>query len=198
MTGAAAGFLPATTVLNATTGSAGTFCMEVVPKSDLSLTIACPGGPAAKIGPLTTPSQSGARCSGKGGSCGDLGSIRACCKVDADCNMGESCVQGACGPALPACNSQQTSGGDTPETRTVQLGKKMGTVTFTWDMVSVKDQMKIVYEGVTLFDTGCVSGTGTKDIAFSGKSTSIQVAVTPNCAAPGTGTSWSFSLGCPK
>ena len=201
MTGLAAGFLPATTVLNATTGSAGTFCMEVVPRSELTLTIACPDGPSAKVGPFTTPSTQGARCSG--GSCADLGSIEACCKVDSDCKtMGDMCLQGVCKtvPDGGGCNSNQVAGGNAPETRTIELGKKNGAVTFSWDMKKVKDQMKVVYQGVTVFDTGCVSLTGTKDIPFAGTKTSMDVAVTPNCEAGSAGmtTVWSFNLSCPN
>ena len=96
MSGSAAGFLPATTVLNAVTGSAGTFCLEVVPGSQLNLTIACPEGVGARVGPFTVSGNQGARCSGAGGSCSDLGTIEACCKTDADCAEGEQCRQGAC------------------------------------------------------------------------------------------------------
>lgn len=95
------------------------------------------------------------------------------------------------------CNNLQTSGGDVPETHTVELGRSSGSFAFSWDMRSQMDQMTVQYQGQTLFDTGCVAGTGTQTIPFSGTATSITVLVTPNCQTPGTGTVWSFTVGCP-
>ena len=40
------------------------------------------------------------------------------------------------------------------------------------------DRFQIVYEGQTLLDTGFVSGASTRDIAFSGSSTTVTVTVT--------------------
>ena len=95
------------------------------------------------------------------------------------------------------CNNLQTSGGDLPESHTVDLGRTSGSFLFNWDMVSKKDRMAVKYEGRTLFDTGCVAGTGMQNIPFSGSATAITVAVTPNCESAGTGTVWYFTVGCP-
>ena len=101
-------------------------------------------------------------------------------------------------PAAQPCSQTQVSGGDTPVTRTVNLGKTPGTVVFTWDMQTQKDQMSVRYQGTEIFNTGCVSGSGTMSIPYAGQSTEMTVVVTPNCEFPNaTGTVWSFTLSCP-
>jgi hypothetical protein len=60
----------------------------------------------------------------------------------------------------PPCNQQNIAGGDTPETRTIELGRSSGTFLFTYNTQNLEDRMLVLYEGRTLFDTGCV-GTGT-------------------------------------
>jgi len=100
----------------------------------------------------------------------------------------------------PPCNSQQVAGGDVPETRTIELGRRSGTVTFTYNTQNVEDRMLVVYEGRTLFDTTCV-GTGTDrstNISYSGNSTQMTVQVQPNCRTNSSGTFWSFTLACPR
>lgn len=194
ISGAAASFLPSATVQKATTGSAGTFCMEVVPNASVDLSVTCPGGNKISLGTFVAPNLPGARCSGK--QCAILGTQKACCFRDEDCDMaaGEKCDKGAC--ESNACNTSQTAGGDTPESRDIELGKKSGTFTFTWDMYSIMDRMIVRYQGQTLFDTGCVSGGGSVDLSYSGQETFVTVDAQPNCAGD-TGTSWEFSVGCP-
>src|SRR5262249_50757559 len=158
ISGQAASFLPASTVQKATTGSAGTFCMEVVPDATVDLSVTCPGGAKIPLATVTAPSTEGARCSGQ--QCAGIGMQKAGCFRDSDCNQaaGEKCVQGMCKDSR--CNSSQTAGGDTPESRVIELGKNAGTFTFTWDMYSIMDRMTLTYEGQVLHDTGCVSGGG--------------------------------------
>ncbi len=95
MSGTAADFLPASTVQTATTGSDGRFCMEVVPGSQLDLSLTCPGGDEVSVGSIAVPEGGGARC-GQGG-CSQLpsGSID-CCFTDEDCPAEQSCQQGSC------------------------------------------------------------------------------------------------------
>lgn len=102
--------------------------------------------------------------------------------------------------AAPPCNQQNVAGGDTPETRTVELGRSSGTFLFTYNTQNLEDRMLVIYEGRTLFDTGCV-GTGsdrTQSITYSGTATQVQVQVIPNCRTGGTGTFWSFTVSCPQ
>ncbi len=78
------------------------------------------------------------------------------------------------------------------------MGQSSGMVDFTYDTYSQEDRVLVSYEGVTLFDTGCVGATGTVPLTYNGTSTAITVEVQPNCASPGaTGTSWDFSVTCP-
>ncbi|MBF0319699.1 MAG: hypothetical protein HQL01_07850 [Nitrospirae bacterium] len=96
-----------------------------------------------------------------------------------------------------ACNSTAVAGNDTAQTIKVSMGKSSGTFTFSYDTYSVKDQMVVSYEGKTLHDTGCVGKSGSVALSYSGTSTEVTVAVTPNCAGE-TGTAWNFTVGCPN
>ncbi len=106
-------------------------------------------------------------------------------------------------PVLPPpgggtpCDSLTTSGGNAPESHTVELGQTSGTFDFSWEMYSIKDQMVVKYQGTTLFDTGCVSNSGTQAISYSGSSSEVTVDAIPNCDGT-SGTSWNFTVSCPK
>jgi hypothetical protein len=97
------------------------------------------------------------------------------------------------------CSATQNQGADTPDTRTVELGKTSGTFDFVYETYTVKDQMLVRYEGATLFDSGCVGtdGSKTKSIAYNGKSSQISVQVIPNCAGTNS-TGWEYRVNCPK
>lgn len=193
MSGTAAGFLPSNTTQTAITGSSGTFCMEVVPEADLDLSVICPGGLTVDLGSTVAPDNAGARCSGP--DCTDLGTYDTCCFRDSDCPGGERCVAGECRDS--SCGAQQTAGADAPERRVIDLGTSNGTFTFSYDMQTVKDQMRVYYEGQQLLDTGCVSGGTTESLSIAGSDTFIVVEVDPNCEGT-TGTAWSFSMTCPQ
>lgn len=111
--------------------------------------------------------------------------------------LAASALSGGDEEGATPCNQVVQQGGDTPETHRVNLGKKSGEFGFAWDMQNVKDRMRVSYEGSTLFDTGCVSGTGRRFLTFSGGSRVVTVAVTPNCAGPTSGTVWAFQVTCP-
>jgi len=105
---------------------------------------------------------------------------------------------GAASAATIACNNVTQQGSDAPETHTVQLGKTSGVIPFTYNTINVQDRMIVVYQNAVLFDSGCV-GTGgnvTQNLPFSGSSSTVTVQVIPNCAG-GSGTAWSFTVGCP-
>lgn len=98
---------------------------------------------------------------------------------------------------LAQCSSTQNAGGDTPDTRTIELGKPAGTFDFTYETYYQQDQILVKYQGNTLFDTGCVGAGGTKTLTYSGSATQITVQVIPNCAG-GSGTAWDYAVACPK
>jgi len=97
------------------------------------------------------------------------------------------------GPISP-CNTQTTSGGAGVTTNTHSLGAASGTFTFSYDAQVIPDRFQIVYEGQMLLDTGFVSGASTRDIAFSGSSTTVTVTVTGSSS----GTAWSYTVGCAR
>jgi hypothetical protein len=118
-------------------------------------------------------------------------SLLQSCTLDASTDATDS------SPEAGSCNSAQVQGSDTPETRMIEMGKPSGTFNFTWDMYTQKDQMTVSYGGTQLFDTGCVSGSGSRQITYSGTSTQVTISVKPNCAG-GSGTSWTFTASCPQ
>jgi hypothetical protein len=96
-----------------------------------------------------------------------------------------------------ACSTQQVAGGDTPDTRTIQMGRSSGSFIFRFETYTVKDRMIVTYEGHVLFDTGCVGASGSPTLTYSGTSTAITVQVIPNCSGPTTGTLWNYTVECP-
>ena len=100
---------------------------------------------------------------------------------------------------VSACSAQQVPGGDTPDTRTIELGKTSGTFIFTYETYAQEDQMIVRYQGAPVFTSACVGTRGARKetINFNGTSTSIEVQVIPNCARPGTGTQWYYTVSCP-
>ena len=100
-------------------------------------------------------------------------------------------------PRQATCSTVQNAGGDTADSRIVQLGATSGTFTFSHDMVSIRDRMVVHYDGVPILDTGCVSGRATRTVSFAGLSSVISVQVEPNCAGPTSGTRWSYTVTCP-
>ena len=94
------------------------------------------------------------------------------------------------------CNDTQVAGGDTPDTRVVDLGQTAGTFQFDFETFSQADQIVVSYEGGILFDTSCVGAGGTQPLSYSGSSTGVTVQVFPNCAG-GTGTQWTYTVHCP-
>ena len=98
---------------------------------------------------------------------------------------------------LAQCSSTQNAGGDTPDTRTIDLGQPSGTFDFSYDTYWQEDQILVRYQGATLFDTGCVGATASKTLTYSGSSTQITVQVIPNCKG-GSGTAWNYTVACPK
>ena len=94
------------------------------------------------------------------------------------------------------CSATQNAGGDTPDTRTIELGKTAGSFAFSYETYTQEDRIIVKYGASTLFDTGCVGANGTKTLSYSGTSSQITVQVIPNCKG-GTGTAWNYTVSCP-
>jgi hypothetical protein len=103
---------------------------------------------------------------------------------------------GGGGGSVTPCNETTVPGGDTAETHTFGLGQTSGSFVFDWDTFFQPDRIVVRYEGGVLFDSGCVGGSGSENLAFDGGSSEVTVEVTPNCAG-GSGTSWEFTVRCP-
>jgi hypothetical protein len=103
---------------------------------------------------------------------------------------------GTGGPGAIACNNQEEAGSDNPVTIDVELGQRSGTFTFQYQMFTQRDRMRVIYQGATLFDTGCVSGSASRMVSYNGSNTHITVDVIPNCNG-GSGTLWEFTVLCP-
>jgi hypothetical protein len=185
--------------------------------------ISCAGVTIDSINPVKGPVGTSVTITGSGfGTASDTRSItfngvtaatptfnsdtQAVAKVPANASTGDVIVtvngeasNGVDFEVIAACNATQIAGGDTPDTRTIDLGKPAGTFVFTYDTQSVKDQMIVRYQGATLFDSGCVgtNGNRTTSLTYSGTSTQISVQVVPNCAGGTSGTVWSYSVSCP-
>ena len=97
---------------------------------------------------------------------------------------------------VAVCSAQQNAGGDTPDTRTIELGRTGGTFNFTYNTYSQQDRIIVRYQNNVLFDTGCVGTSATRSLSYNGTATSIVVQVIPNCAG-GTGTAWDYTVSCP-
>jgi hypothetical protein len=99
---------------------------------------------------------------------------------------------------MPAkCSTTQVAGGDAADTRYIQLGSTSGTFSFQYQTFTFKDQIRVVYEGKVLFDTGCVGASNTVSISYAGSASIVTVEVIPNCSG-GTGTEWNYTLSCPN
>ncbi len=97
------------------------------------------------------------------------------------------------------CNTSQVAGGDTPDTRFVDLKATSGRFVFDYETFGQKDRIIVSYQGGTLFDTGCVGTNGTRSqtLNYSGSDTGVTVEVQPNCEG-GSGTAWNYFAHCPQ
>jgi len=118
-----------------------------------------------------------------------------------------------------ACSvlANQGSGGKGLYSFPVTLGSGTGTVYFKYDAQTVPDKFEVIFDGVTVINTGFVSdcwpsscGTyntqlnalgypnvsGPNGTASFSKTTGTTTA-TVKVTGPLTGTAWSFTLGCP-
>jgi hypothetical protein len=121
------------------------------------------------------------------------------CYFDRGLCLGSDETQTGASPvnSVGKCDEAQVAGGDTPETRTFDVGVTCGDLSLQYETYTIADQITVQYEGKTIVDTGCVGANATIPIHICGSSTEVIVAVQPNCAGS-TGTSWTFTLSCPR
>lgn len=131
----------------------------------------------------------------------DVGNVSAANIGDIALACG-GCDEPSCQSLLTSCqldcDAQFVAGGDAPETHEVELGVSWGTIDFSYDTAAQQDRIVVRYQGLVMFDTGCVGASDTVPLTYSGTETKVVVEVIPNCADPSaTGTVWDFSVGCP-
>lgn len=100
-------------------------------------------------------------------------------------------------PPVAQCSKVQNAGGDQADTRNVPLGATSGTFTLTYQMWSIKDRIRVLYDGATLFDSGCVSDGKTQLLPYSGLASFVTIQVEPNCTGTTSGTAWNYTVACP-
>ncbi len=207
--GNAAGDQVIVLVSNMNPASAGSFATE----------ISCVGVTIDSIAPVKGPVGTTVTITGSGfGTAADTRSItfngvtaaptfnsdtQAVVNVPANASTGDVIVtvngeksNGVNFEVIAQCSATQNAGADTPDTRTIELGKPAGTFVFTWNTYSQEDEIIVFYQGITLFDTTCIGSSGAPSLHYSGTSTQITVQVIPNCKG-GTGTAWDYSVSCP-
>ena len=101
-------------------------------------------------------------------------------------------------PPVAQCSAVQNAGGDVADTRNVPLGRRSGSFSLSYEMYSIKDQIRVIYDGKTIFDSGCVSGGKMQLIPYSGLASFVTVQVAPNCSGGTSGTAWNYTLACPS
>jgi hypothetical protein len=96
------------------------------------------------------------------------------------------------------CDNNVKSGGQGVTTTHHELGNRSGYVAIEYDMLTVPDQIKVIYDNVLVYSSnGLVGGSneiGWSYAAKSGKPTFCIVEI----SAPNEGTSWRYLLKCPQ
>lgn len=95
-----------------------------------------------------------------------------------------------------SCPGGTSAGNNHPFYASFELGRPNGTFDFRYETFQVKDRIELLYEGATIFDTGCTGSSATVPVMYSGKITNVIVRVTPNCAGTSS-TAWHFDIACP-
>ncbi len=96
------------------------------------------------------------------------------------------------------CNIQYKSGANEPEQYTIDVQRKTGSLTFTYNTYTVKDRIHIYYNGTKVFDSGCVGSSGSQVLTLNGYSSVFTIIVDPRCDKDQSNTAWDFTMGCPN
>lgn len=105
----------------------------------------------------------------------------------------------ACGSeGSPLCGDGPTAGNSSaPPSFPIEMDRNGGTFRFHYETRKALDRVQVFYEGVQLFDSGCVGETRDVMLRYGpGKSTAVDVVMTPNCSGTPM-TSWEFLVSCP-
>lgn len=70
-----------------------------------------------------------------------------------------------------------------------------GSVNVSFNAYIQKDRLILYANGVSISDSGCISGTYTPTVTIPSGTTTLRVRVIPNCEG-GVGTSWTLAISC--
>ncbi|CAF3332832.1 unnamed protein product [Rotaria socialis] len=96
------------------------------------------------------------------------------------------------------CNDITIAGSNTPDDRTVDIGKTHISLKFHYETYTIPDQIDVYYKNKQIFTSGCAGTEGERitSIALTDSETSLRVKVTPNCAGTSS-TGWNYRVECP-
>jgi subtilisin-like proprotein convertase family protein len=87
-----------------------------------------------------------------------------------------------------------SNGGPDPQTNNIDTGQTSGSITINYNMYQIPDSMHVYYQGVRIFDSGLISGTGTTNITFGpGNSTIVTIIMNENGNQNPT-TKWDYTV----
>jgi choice-of-anchor C domain-containing protein len=82
--------------------------------------------------------------------------------------------------------------GSAPDTNSIGIAGTSGTLLMSYDFENIPDQMWVLYDGVTIKNTGLVSGAGNFSVNFGpGVSTNLVIIMNPNTG--NSNTVWSYT-----
>ncbi len=92
------------------------------------------------------------------------------------------------------CGDPHTSGWGTYGTYAVDISTSAGWVTVQYNMFTIADQLKLIYEGKVIFDSGVVTGSNKVERFINGASSILYVKMTG--IDENVSTKWQFIVNC--
>jgi subtilisin-like proprotein convertase family protein len=87
-----------------------------------------------------------------------------------------------------------SAGGPQASTNVIDTGQTSGSISISYDFFSIPDDMSIYYQGVLIWDSGLISGSGTTNISFGpGVSTFVTIIMNQG-GNPDTNTLWDYTV----
>jgi|GEM_PF-5307668 len=105
-------------------------------------------------------------------------------------------------PATGTCDAtcdgtQVVSGGDGPVVTFPFPVTPGGNVSVSRTFFTIKDRIRVLYEGQVLLDSGCTGGSSTTNVSLpAGTATQALVELSPTCDPNESSTAWRFSVSC--
>ena len=95
------------------------------------------------------------------------------------------------------CNQAYSNGANEPEQYTVNITDNFsGTYEYYYEHFTVKDRATLIFNGNTIFDTGCTSGSKKVALPMINSGGELKIIVQPKCVPNSGDTQWNFRLSC--